>query len=171
MARQRFVFNLNNAKAVRASGHKAMSLRFLKRHGFRVPVTYVCASEAHHRHSQGDARLQDVLRAELEAVLSPEKSYAVRWLGSLPNRAEVARRASPIHYVRKDMPPILTIHGDADPTVPYQHAIDYHKALQKAGVPNQLVTVPGGKHGGFTADEYRSLYKDIFAFLSKHGVL
>ena len=100
-----------------------------------------------------------------------QKSYAVRWLGSLPNREEVARRASPIHYVRKGLPPILTIHGDADPTVPYQHAIDYHKALDKAGVKNQLVTVPGGKHGGFTSDEYRKLYKDVFAFLEKHGVI
>jgi acetyl esterase/lipase len=110
---------------------------------------------------------------DVEDLLSGpnQKSYAVRWLGSLPNREEVARRASPIHYVRKDLPPIITIHGDADPTVPYQHAIDYHQALDKAGVANQLVTVPGGKHGGFMADEYRKLYKDIFAFLEKHGVL
>ncbi len=100
-----------------------------------------------------------------------QKRYAVRWLGSLPNREDVARRASPIHYVREGLPPIITIHGDADPTVPYQHAIDYHKALNKAGVENQLVTVPGGKHGGFTSDEYRKLYKDIFAFLEKQGVL
>ena len=110
---------------------------------------------------------------DVEDLLSGknQKSYAVRWLGSLPNREEVARRASPIHYVRKGLPPILTVHGDADPTVPYQHAIDYHKALDNAGVTNQLVTVPGGKHGGFTPTEYRKLYKDIFAFLEKHGIL
>ena len=100
-----------------------------------------------------------------------QKSYAVRWLGSLPNREEVARRASPIHYVRKGLPPILTVHGDADPTVPYRHAVDYHQALDQHGVANELVTVPGGKHGGFTPDEYRKLYRDIFAFLEKHGVL
>ena len=110
---------------------------------------------------------------DVEDLLSGpnEKSYAVRWLGSLPNAQEVARRASPIHYVRKGLPPIITIHGDADPTVPYQHAVNYHKALDKAGVPNQLITVPGGKHGGFTADEYRKIYPQIFAFLEKHGVL
>ncbi len=110
---------------------------------------------------------------DVEDLLSGpnQKSYAVRWLGSLPNREEVARRASPIHYVRKGLPPVITIHGDADPTVPYQHALDYHKALDKAGVPNQLITVPGGKHGNFTADEYRKIYPQIFAFLEKHGVL
>ena len=33
--------------------------------------------------------------------------------------------------------------GDADPTVPYAHAVALHKALTAAGVPNQLFTVPG----------------------------
>ncbi len=110
---------------------------------------------------------------DVEDLLSGpnQKRYAVRWLGSLPNRAEVARRASPIRYVRRGLPPILTIHGNADPTVPYQHAVDYHQALAKHGVPNQLVTVPGGKHGGFSPSEYRKLYSDIFAFLAKYGVL
>ncbi len=100
-----------------------------------------------------------------------QKSYAVRWLGSLPNREEVAKRASPIHYVRAGLPPILTIHGDADPTVPYQHAVDLHKALDKAKVPNKLVTVPGGKHGGFNRDQNVNAYNEIRAFLKKHGVL
>ncbi|MBI4476573.1 MAG: alpha/beta hydrolase, partial [Acidobacteria bacterium] len=37
------------------------------------------------------------------------KTYAVAWLGSLPNREEIARRVSPLSYVRKDLPPILSI--------------------------------------------------------------
>ncbi|MFN8001030.1 MAG: alpha/beta hydrolase [Acidobacteriota bacterium] len=98
------------------------------------------------------------------------KSYAVQWLGSLPNRAEVAKRVSPLQYVRKDLPPILTIHGDADPTVPYSHATRLHDALNKAGVTNQLLTIPGGKHGGFTKDEYLKAYATIRAFLKKHGL-
>lgn len=98
------------------------------------------------------------------------KAYAVQWLGSLPNRAEVAKRVSPLQYVRKDLPPILTIHGDADPTVPYSHATRLHDALNKAGVTNQLLTIPGGKHGGFTKDEYLKAYATIRAFLKKHGL-
>ncbi len=100
-----------------------------------------------------------------------QKSYAVRWLGSLPNREEVAKRASPIHYIRPGLPPVLTIHGDADPTVPYQHALDLHKALDKAKVENKLVTVPGGKHGGFTREQNVNAYNEIRAFLKTHGVL
>lgn len=98
------------------------------------------------------------------------KAYAVQWLGSLPNRADVAKRVSPLQYVRKDLPPILTIHGDADPTVPYSHATRLHDALNKAGVANQLLTIPGGKHGGFTKDEYLKAYATIRAFLKKHGL-
>ena len=58
------------------------------------------------------------------------RSYAVSWLGSRPDRSEVARRVSPLTYVRKDLPPILTIHGDADPTVPYQHATRLQAAMR-----------------------------------------
>jgi len=96
------------------------------------------------------------------------KTYAVTWLSSMPDRAEVARRVSPLEYVRKDLPAILTIHGDADPTVPYDHAVRLHKALDQAGVPNQLLTIPGGKHGGFTRDETLKIFSTIREFLAKN---
>jgi acetyl esterase/lipase len=98
------------------------------------------------------------------------KPYAVAWLSSLPNREEVARRVSPLTYVRAGLPPILAIQGDADPTVPYQHSVRLTKALSEAGVPNQLVTVPGGKHGQFTADERTKIYVAIREFLAKNGL-
>jgi acetyl esterase/lipase len=99
------------------------------------------------------------------------KQYAVEWLGGLAQREEIARKASPLTYVRKTLPPILTIHGDADPTVPYQHAIRLHKALEAQGVPNELLTIPGGKHGGFNAEQSLLIDKTIEAFLTKYGVL
>ncbi|MEK7832570.1 MAG: alpha/beta hydrolase [Acidobacteriota bacterium] len=99
------------------------------------------------------------------------KTYAVQWLSSLPDREAVAKRVSPLQYVRAGLPPILTIHGDADPTVPYTHATRLQAALDKAGVPNQLLTIPGGKHGGFTKEEYLKSYATIRAFLTKHGLL
>ena len=39
------------------------------------------------------------------------------WLGSQVNREEIAKRVSPLTYVRAGVPPILMIHGDADKTV------------------------------------------------------
>jgi dipeptidyl aminopeptidase/acylaminoacyl peptidase len=98
------------------------------------------------------------------------RTYAVAWLGSLPNREEIARRVSPMTYVRQGLPPVLAIQGDADPTVPYQHSVRLTEALTKVGVPNQLVTIPGGKHGGFTRDERTHIYTVIREFLAKNGL-
>lgn len=98
------------------------------------------------------------------------KSYAVTWLSSMTNREEIARRVSPLKYVRKGLPPILTIHGDADPTVPYNHGVQLHQALDKAGVPHKLHTVKNGKHGGFTQDETLEIYGVIRDFLAAHKI-
>lgn len=99
-----------------------------------------------------------------------QKSYAVAWLGSMPNREEIARRLSPLTYVRSGLPPILTIHGDADPTVPYTHALRLKEALSKADVPNQLLTIPGGHHGGFTPEERTRIFTTIRDFLAKYNL-
>jgi hypothetical protein len=37
-------------------------------------------------------------------------------------------------------------------------------------VAHELVTVEGGKHGGFTNDEYTGIYRKIRAFLSEHDL-
>ena len=63
---------------------------------------------------------------------------------------------------------MLTIHGDADPTVPYSHALRLRDALDKAQVPNRLVTVPGGLHGGFAQPEMVRIYTAIREFIDAH---
>ncbi len=98
------------------------------------------------------------------------RSYAVEWMGSLENRFEIAERVSPMTYVRAGLPPTLTIHGDADPTVPYQHAIMLHEKLDELGVPNELHTVPGGRHGGFNREQTLAVFETIRRFLSQHGL-
>ena len=100
-----------------------------------------------------------------------QQGYAVRWMGSLADRLEIAERVSPLTYVRENLPPILTIHGDADKIVPYQHAVRLHKALDRAGAPNRLHTVEGGKHGGFTNEQMVLIHERINVFLKEHGVL
>src|SRR5436309_11571531 len=78
------------------------------------------------------------------------RSWAVAWLGSMLNREEIAKEVSPITYMRQGLPPIISVHGDADPTVPYAQKQRFHQALDKIGAGHELITVPGGKHGGFT---------------------
>lgn len=99
-----------------------------------------------------------------------QKGYAVMWLGSMPDREEVARRVSPLSHVRRNLPAILTIHGDADPTVPYSHAQRLDEAMKKAGAKHQLLTIPGGKHGGFSAEENKKAYETIRTFLAGLGI-
>lgn len=98
------------------------------------------------------------------------KSYAVEWMGSLENRFDIAERVSPLTYVRSGLPPILSIHGDADPTVPYQHAVMLHEKLSDAGISNDLHTVPGGRHGGFDRDQTLAIFATIQGFLDQHGL-
>jgi len=106
-----------------------------------------------------------------DVIEGPHRANAaMQWFGSLPNREDIAHRVSPLTYVRSGLPPILTIHGDADTTVPYQHAVRLHEALAKAGVTNQLLTIPGGKHGNFTPDERTKIFSTIRDFLAKNGL-
>ena len=97
------------------------------------------------------------------------QTYAEHWLGTQPNREEIARKVSPMSYIRAGSPPIVSIHGDQDQLVPYSHAVRLHEALTKANVPNRLITVPGGKHGGFSAQEMERIFSEIVAFLQEQG--
>jgi acetyl esterase/lipase len=108
----------------------------------------------------------------------PKVAAIINWYGITdvndlldgPNQKTytVAKRVSPLQYVRSGQPPVLTIHGDADPTVPYSHATRLKDALTKAGVPNKLYTVAGGGHGNFKADERVKIYATIREFLAAH---
>ena len=98
------------------------------------------------------------------------KPYAVEWMGSLPDRLDIAHRLSPMTYVREELPPTFTIHGDADPAVPYRHAVRFHAALDRAGVSNEFHTVPDGGHGGFSREEALEIFEKIHRFLRQHGL-
>jgi acetyl esterase/lipase len=96
------------------------------------------------------------------------KGYAVAWVGNQPNGDEIAKRVSPINYVNSNLPPIITIHGDKDALVPYAQSVRLHKALDAAGVPNELHTVPGAGHGGFSYEQNQEAWSAVRAFLRKN---
>ena len=99
-----------------------------------------------------------------------QRDYAVAWLGTQTKRKRMARRVSPLSYVRPGLPPIISVHADQDPTVPYSQAVRLHRALDKAGVPNQLVTVHGEKHGHYAPEDDLAAYREIAAFLARYGL-
>ena len=70
-------------------------------------------------------------------------------LGGQPNeKPELARLASPVNHVDAHDPPLLLIHGDADPQMPPEQSVELKKAYEAAGCQVQLEVIPGGKHGG-----------------------
>ena len=96
------------------------------------------------------------------------KHYAIEWFGNPSNREDLARQISPLNNVRAGTPPIITIHGDADDLVPYSQAVNLKNALDKAGTDNELVTVKGGKYGGFSRKDTVGAYASIRNFLRKN---
>lgn len=108
--------------------------------------------------------------SDVGAVVEGEgaKTYGVAWFAGLPDRMELARRVSPLTWVRADLPPTLTIHGDADEIVEHSHATRLHAALAQARVPNRLLTIPGGGHGTFTPAQWADAFDVVRAFLNEH---
>jgi acetyl esterase/lipase len=98
------------------------------------------------------------------------KPYAPGWVAGYENPLSVAREISPLSFTRKPVPPVISIHGDADPTVPYAQSVRLTDALRASGVDAELVTVPGGAHGGFPKSEQLRAYHAIDQFLAKHGL-
>jgi acetyl esterase/lipase len=79
------------------------------------------------------------------------------------------RAASPMAYVHRGAPPVLTIHGSADQVVPYQQAQLLHAALRKARVSSQLMTLHGKDHGeNWGPKEQQRNAAAIRAFLDAH---
>lgn len=62
-------------------------------------------------------------------------------MGSQTYAAAIAKRVSPLTYVRPGLPHVFSVHGDQDAVVPYEDSVRLHQALTAVGVPNQLVTI------------------------------
>jgi acetyl esterase/lipase len=116
----------------------------------------------------GITDVADLLEGPNKKPFPESWPYTVQWLGNQPNRAEIAKASSPLTYVKAGQPPVISIHGDADPLVPYSHSVRLQDALAKAGVPHELITIPGGGHGVFPPDEWQRAYAAIEKFLSTH---
>lgn len=82
--------------------------------------------------------------------------------GTYEEKHAEAVAASPLTYVSKDDPPFLNIQGTADRRVAYAHAEAIQAALQKAGVPTQLIPITNGGHGSVSHPEAVKRAKQFF---------
>lgn len=81
---------------------------------------------------------------------------------------QLYRAASPVTYATKGDPPVLILHGTADTTVPLAQSEGFAAALAKAGVPHELVVVPGAPHTFDLQPKQRDLRPVVLGFFDRH---
>lgn len=108
--------------------------------------------------------------ADLPAMtnLGPRRISAIEGLlgGPLEKDQAKAIAASPIHYVSKDDPPFLIVHGEADRVVPVEQSQRLYEELRKAGVNATLKILPVG-HGAIQFDALKDAEVFFDATLKK----
>ena len=116
----------------------------------------------------GASNLQSILSQSTEFGLRMRVPALQLLLGGTPDeKPELARLASPVAHLDKDDPPLLLIHGDADPQMPPEQSRELNTACKAVGISVQLLELPGSKHGG--PEFYDKERTDIIAaFLRKH---
>lgn len=94
----------------------------------------------------GASNLQSILGQSTEFGLTVRIPALKLLLGDVPEKVpDLAKLASPVAHLDKQDPPLLLLHGDADPQMPPAQSAEFAKAyLGKM----RLITLPGSKHGG-----------------------
>ena len=94
----------------------------------------------------GGANLTTILKQSTPHGLSVRVPALDLLLGGQPDDVPaLARLASPVFHVDQNDPPLLLLHGDQDPQMPVNQALELVGAYQKAKAPVQLEIVHGGK--------------------------
>lgn len=86
--------------------------------------------------------------------------------GTMEEKLELYRRASPVTYVNAGDPPLLLFAGTKDPLVPYDQAFQMTTALHEAGVAGRVELLIGAGHGWGGKEMERTL-KATFEFLDE----
>ena len=63
-----------------------------------------------------------------------------------PESQKLLHDISPLHYLRKDLPPILIVHGTADKSVPYPGSVNFQVADKALGNSCEIITLKGAPH-------------------------
>ena len=86
--------------------------------------------------------------------------------GTPESKPAVFEQASPIHFVNKQSPPTLLLHGGKDGLVPVAQSKKLKAQLDKAGVPSELV-VYGNEGHGWQGANLADAYNRIQQFLNQ----
>ena len=112
----------------------------------------------------GASNLQTILGQSTEKGLKMRAPALQLLLGGSPSeKPDLAKLASPVTHIDAHDPPLLLIHGDADPQMPPEQSKELSAAYEKAGLTVKLILIPGAVHGGkqFYDPERLALMKDF----------
>jgi acetyl esterase/lipase len=99
------------------------------------------------------------------AVVQP---FLIALCGGTPETAaDSYLKASPIHWMTSDDPPVLTLHGDLDDIVPVTQARLLDAAMTNAGLPHELIVIEGQGHA-FKGESAQRAENALWAFFEKH---
>lgn len=77
--------------------------------------------------------------------------------------------ASPLTWIRPDVPPVMTLHGRDDVIVPPVHAQALHAALRAVGAAERLVLLDGGHDlGSWNETQRNAAFLGVIGFLAEH---
>lgn len=95
-------------------------------------------------------------KAPGQKFLAGNQGQVAQLLGGPPSKNPAkAALASPVTFVTKNCPPMMIVHGQLDTIVPPEQSVELASKLQAAGVPVQLVMLPGRPHALAAPDTWK----------------
>jgi acetyl esterase/lipase len=81
-----------------------------------------------------------------------------------------ADHASPIRFLHRDAPPILSVTGGADPLTHVRQVETFHRAASRLDVPNRSVVLPGRSHAFelIDATDWKRTEEEFAEFFKAH---
>ncbi|HWD89428.1 MAG TPA: alpha/beta hydrolase [Mucilaginibacter sp.] len=87
--------------------------------------------------------------------------------GTVADKPDLAKEASPIAYIDKHDPPFLIVQGEKDESVNPDQSTSLNSRLQSAGVTSEVIIVPGAPHYGVMFDA-ENIRQRIFYYLEQY---
>jgi len=107
-------------------------------------------------------------------VMAPFPGLDLKGFGAGLDKAKFGcepTEISPIHHVKKGLPPTIIFHGKADTTIPYTTVEKFTEVMKAAGNRCELVGFEGQTHGFFNKSKYQETLDATDGFLVSIGYL
>ena len=107
-------------------------------------------------------------------VMAPFPGLELKGFGAGLDKARFGcepTEISPIHHVKKGLPPTIIFHGKADTTVPYATVEKFTEVMKAAGNRCELIGYEGQPHGFFNKAKYPETLEATDGFLVSLGYL